>query len=266
MEENSNKLKSLISKGSEIAGSVSSAAIGLVLAGPAGAIVGAAIGPMITSAFEKVGLEISNTFLGNREQARIGMAYGNALVEIKRRIDEGNIPRNDNFYESSNSERSSAETILEGVLLKAKGEYEEKKIKFYSFFLANLTFDESIDFNKANMLLRLVEQLSYRQIVILAFFFKHKKLNINRWDIAFLQDAELQVYHDFYTELIDLYNKMLTQQTGNGGISMGIIDLTISPIGSIVSQLMNLDSMPTEDVQNIEIEIAVIDQIVKRYK
>lgn len=266
MEGNQDKLNSIIEKGSEIVGSVSSAAIGLVLAGPPGALIGAAMGPMISSVFERIGLEISNTFLGNREQVRIGATYGNALVEIKRRIDAGDKPRSDNFYESKKNERSNAETILEGVLIKAKNEYEEKKIKLYSLFLANLTFDESTDFNKANTLLRLVEQLSYRQIVILSFFFKYKELNIDRWDITFLRDAELPIYHDFYAELMDLYNKMLIQQTGKGGISMGIIDITISPIGVKISQLMNLDSIPIDDIQKIEEEIAAIDQIVKSHK
>ena len=113
MDNSQDKLKSIIEKGSEIVGSVSSAAIGLVLAGPPGAIIGAAMGPMITSVFERIGLEISNTFLGSREQARIGMTYGNALVEIKRRIDAGDIPRSDNFYKSKKNERSKAETLLE---------------------------------------------------------------------------------------------------------------------------------------------------------
>jgi len=218
---------------------------------------------MITSIFERVGIEISNTFLGSREQARIGMTYGNALVEIKRRIEAGDIPRNDNFYKSEKNERSKAETLLEGVLIKAKQEYEEKKIKYYSYFLANLTFDESTDYYKASTLLRLAEQLSYRQIIIIAFFYRQKEVNIGQWDISFLRNSKLQIYHDFYTELMDLYNKQLIQQTGRDGISMGLHELTSSPIGNKLSQLMNLDKISHDDIQEIDTTISTIKMIIK---
>jgi len=72
MQEETGKLKKIIEKGSEIGGGITGATIRLIIAGPIGAIGGAIAGPLIAEVFNKVGKEISERYLGNREEVRGG--------------------------------------------------------------------------------------------------------------------------------------------------------------------------------------------------
>jgi len=263
MKDQTDRLKILIESGAEIGGSVVGATIGLAIAGPAGALGGAIIGPLVSQTFKKVGLEISERYLGTREQIRVGATYTLALEKISDLIKSGKTVRNDDFFSEQKNDRSKSETILEGTLLKAKNEYEEKKIRFYSNFLANLSFDNSINFEKGNTLLRILEQLSYRQIIILAYFSEIDSLSTERWMISFKDKKELGEYQDFYSELLDLYNKQLIQQTG-GGISMSISSLGISPLGKTLCNLINIEEILEEDKLKIKEIIESIRDILRK--
>jgi hypothetical protein len=133
-------ITNLIEAGAEITGGVAGAAIGLVLAGSPGALAGGAAGPLIARAFRKVGVEIKEKMLGTREEIRIGATYTFALERIRRRIEAGEVPRQDGFFEPSEGSRSAAEEILEGVLLSSQREHEEHKLPYYGNLIANLVF------------------------------------------------------------------------------------------------------------------------------
>ncbi|MGG7034451.1 MAG: hypothetical protein ACI7YS_04550 [Flavobacterium sp.] len=257
------KLKTIIDKGSEVGGSVAGAAIGLAIAGPVGAIAGAAVGPLVSAAFKKVGTEISEKIMGPREQARIGATYTLALDKIAKTLDRGIEVRNDDFFIAQENDRSKSESILEGTLLKARNEYEEKKIGCYSNFLANLSFDSSISFEKGNTLLRILEQLSFRQISILAYFSEIDDLSTERWMISFKDNVKLGKYQDFYFELMDLYNKQLLQQMGSG-ISMSASSLGISPLGKTICDLISVEEIDLNDKLIIANTIKSIRDIVSK--
>ena len=261
--EKSNKLITIIDKGSEIGGSVTGATIGVIIAGPIGAIGGAAVGPLIALAFKKIGTEISEKLMSPREQARVGATYTLALEKISKSLENGGIVRDDDFFEPKNKNRSKSETLLEGTLLKARNEYEEKKIKFYSSFLANLIFDSTISFEKGNTLLRILEQLSYRQIAILSYIDGIEYLNTDRWMISFKDTSELGTYQDFYSELMDLYNQQLLQQTG-GGISMSVSSLGISPLGKSMCNLINIENVEIEDKREVQNTIEMIKNVLRK--
>lgn len=261
--EKSEKLKALIEKGSEIGGSVAGATIGLTIAGPAGALAGAAVGPIVGAVFKKVGAEISEKIMGPREQARVGATYTLALEKISIMLNSGRKVREDDFYSSQENDRSKSESILEGTLLKARDEYEEKKIICYSNFLANLSFDDSVSFEKGNTLLRILEQLSYRQIAILAYFSDGNSLSTEQWMISFKDNSELGKYQDFYFELMDTYNKQLLQQTG-GGISMSVSSLGISPLGKTMCDLIGIEEIDPDDKVEIKNTIESIRKIMRK--
>ncbi|MGD9929256.1 MAG: hypothetical protein AB7U05_04490 [Mangrovibacterium sp.] len=262
-KEQSEKLISIIDKGSEVGGSVAGAAIGLAIAGPVGAISGAVVGPLISVAFKKIGTEIAEKIMGPREQARVGATYTLALDKIAKMLDSGTIVRGDDFFSPQEKDRSKSESILEGTLLKVRNEYEEKKINCYSNFVANLSFDSSISFEKGNALLRILEQLSYRQIAILSYFSKIDNLSTERWMISFKDKEELGEYQDFYFELMDIYNKQLLQQTGNG-ISMSVSSLGISPLGKTMCNLIGIDEIDEDDKLKVAKTIESIRDILRK--
>lgn len=256
--------KTLIEKGSEIAGSAASTAIGLLVAGPLGAIGGAAFGPIAISIFKKIGTEISERFLGKREEIRIGATIAIAINNIENGIKEGKILRDDNYFKSNINNRSNAETILEGVLLKVRDEYEEKKLQFYSNFLSNLCFEKKISFERSNTLLKIIEQLSYRQILLLAYLHSIKTLDINRWSTAFLYNENFERFHDLYAEVMDLYNHNLIQQNNESGIKMRIEEVKLSSLGNDIFYLMSLNDIVTKDLISISNILNEINFIVKK--
>lgn len=261
--KNPDKLKSIIEKGSEIGGNVTGAGIGLLIAGPIGAIGGAAVGPLVTQAFKKIGNDISEKVMSPREQARVGATFSLALEKITRSLANGQKIRGDSFFKEKDQERSQFETILEGSLLKARNEYEEKKIKYYSNFLANICLDSTVSFEKGNTLLRILEQLSYRQIVILAYIAGIESLNTERWMISFKDKSELGEHQDFYSELLNLYNQQLLQQW-SGGITMSVGSLGISPLGMTMYILINGEEVDVTDITKVQETIERIKNALRK--
>jgi len=136
----SDALNSLIGIGSDIAGGVAGAAIGLIAAGPEGAVAGGAASPLIKHTLRRIAIEIKQRILGQREVIRIGATLAYAAAKIKEKIEAGQQIREDDFFKEQEGERPAAEEIAEGVLLAAQREHQEKKLQFYGNLLANIVF------------------------------------------------------------------------------------------------------------------------------
>lgn len=174
MTDEIDKVRGFIDCGSEIAGGVAGAAVGMI-AGPTGALLGAAAGPIIGKALRKTCVEISERLLGHRERARAGAVAAYAFVAIRERLDNGGSPRNDGFF-SVDTDRSDAEEIFEGVLLKGKNEHEEKKLRFFANIFVTATFDDRFTSGTLNRALKTAEGLTYRQLCLLQLFSRPQPL------------------------------------------------------------------------------------------
>ena len=164
MPPDKDKVKSLLSKGSQITGASAGGTAGFLLGGPVGAALGGPLGLVFTNILS----EMANRVLSNREEIRVGATARFALTKIKSRIKCGNKLRNDGFFEEKKKGRTDAEEIFEGVLLKAKNEHEEKKTKILGNIFANVAFFPSFSVGEANHLLRIAENLTYREMCILS--------------------------------------------------------------------------------------------------
>ena len=122
----------------EISGSAAGAAVGAVIgnavAGPAGAIGGAVTGNIVESVFSWVRNEISNRLLSKQEEKRITNVMDLAKKKIESNFADNKKLRDDNFFDQVN-DRSTAEEILEGTLLVAQKEYEERKLPYIATIL-----------------------------------------------------------------------------------------------------------------------------------
>ena len=78
----------------------------------------------------RVGADVSERLLSPREQARVGFVLASAATEIHSRIERGETLRSDGFFDPRHGERSDAEEVSEGVLLKSQREPEEKKLPY----------------------------------------------------------------------------------------------------------------------------------------
>lgn len=136
--------------GGSVAGAAVGAAIGTAVAGPLGAVGGALAGTVLEKGFQLVGTEIKKRMLSPREERRIGAVYAYANQKINRNLVAGRMIRTDSFFEVIGEARPTNEEILEGVLLAAQKEYEEKKLKYLGNLYANLPFNEAVDSRMAN--------------------------------------------------------------------------------------------------------------------
>lgn len=153
--------------GSSAAGAAVGSGIGAVIAGPAGVIGGAIVGTAIEKAIQALGTDIKERCLSKSENRKIGTVYEHAKDKIDDALKSGKKLREDDFFDETIDGRSSSEEILESTLFAAQRESEEKKLPYLANLYANINFDKTIDRAMANQLIKIAEDLTYRQLVIL---------------------------------------------------------------------------------------------------
>lgn len=160
-----------LNSGIEIAAGVAGAAAGLAVGGAPGALTGAAVGPALSASVRWATGEWASRQLSRRESQRVVSALDFAAAEINRRLEMAEKPRDDGFFgEGSDGRRPSAEELLEGTLLAAQRAHEEIKVKFLGYLYADIAFDSTLSPRVASYLVRLLDELSYTQLVALAVF------------------------------------------------------------------------------------------------
>ncbi len=164
MPTDKDNIESLISTGSDITGAAAGGIVGLLIGGPTGAAIGGPLGILIRKSIS----DMANRVLSTREQTRVGATAQYAITRVKERLNSGDKLRDDGFFEAKGKGRADAEEIFEGVLLKAKNEHEEKKTKILGNIFANSAFLPGFSAGEANHLLRIAENLTYREMCILS--------------------------------------------------------------------------------------------------
>ena len=225
-------------------------------------IAGCALAPMIANAAKSMLPQV----MGERENKKLELVFTRTIEKINVLLTQGKTPRDDEtYYGDTYLGIPKAQELLEGVLLKAREEYQSKKLECYSSFFANLCFDETISFEHANYLLNMIQKLSYRQLCILTFLSDGRTISTSRWDAVFksVQNDALGRYFDFYSEYIDLYNgRMIVQTTNIPGFAVGMSDTNISSLGLSIVRLLDLKDIPSEDIENIGHYVSAIDSII----
>lgn len=227
-------------------GAAVGAGIGLLCTGPAGVLLGALGGSAIETVFDNIGTEIKKRLLSKTENRRISTVYSEAISKVIKNYSEGKPLRNADFFEASNDARSSAEEILEGTILAAQRENEEKKLPYMANLYANIVFDESVSRPMANQLIRLAMEITYRQFVILSII---GKSTYNILDTK-LKDTPFRGFDNFNdmsiaAEIYDLYRRSILIS------SEAILDagsftpslLVMNGMGELLYNLMELKTM-----------------------
>lgn len=180
---------------------------------------------------------------------RVGAAASFAAVSIDATIRSGATPRDDGFFDDgAGGERPDAEEILEGVLIKARDAYEEKKVPLLGTLYAWIAFHEEISSSYANQLLGLATRLTYRQLVILAVASDeagraHLRQSSYRNDLTAIEHLGIEG-QGLITEIYDLYQQGLLSDAG-GSAWISLPDVTpgqmrVQGAGSMLAQGMKL--------------------------
>jgi hypothetical protein len=254
--ENENTIKELIETGSDITGSIGGAFIGGAFAGPAGIIIGGVSGPLLTRTFLKIGSEIKQRILGNREEKRIGAVYYYAIEQISKNIIEGKTFASKIIDENSFG-RNASEEFLEGVIVTAQKAYEEKKIKHIGQLFANIFFLENSDLSQANFMNNLANQLSYRQFCLLNIL--HNKISLNVVERLKLDSTaeSLVKRHDVLCELFDLKANGLVKHPqylnlfDDNTAPKKIDDFELTTTGMLFYEMLCLNEIESNDIESI---------------
>ncbi len=236
--------------------------VGVLLGGaltkgdPAGAVLGASLGPWLTDALHRLVLEFNSRFLSSREEKRVVSALYYAAQRIEQRRDSGDTLRSDNFFDEE-TDRSSGEEVLEGGIIAAQREHEERKIEYIGYLLANICFDSSIDQSRANVLVEAAERMSWRQMTLLSYLNRLSEFALGWRDTPEVDSANLQ---DLESPPFDFLHEAAEAQRMR--ILMGVeayLDYpyeprkyAVSKLGERLYTLMELGNIPHSELEELE--------------
>lgn len=248
------KLKTFLKKGSEISGGAIGGAIGLI-GGPAGAIAGGGLGVLTGQLLNEV---IERAF-SDRQKIRIAATSTFLFDGIAKRLENGERIREDGFFDRKTFNRSKAEELFEGTLLKCTNQFQEKKIKFISKIFEKVIFDSDISAESANQLLVISDSLTYRQLCILSFY--------GRRDTDYSGEVLMKDTYSWYPSIVFTTNEKLLLQDLYELINLDLLDkqnwmivtnkdiipdiLTLSEIGQSLFEIMDLSEIERDDIQPI---------------
>lgn len=228
-------------------------AIASINSSPEVAVTAAVLSPMI----KDVSTELYSRLLGDLQSSRMAKVLHQITDKIRYKLSNGEKLRSDSFIEKENG--IMLKQVLEGILLTAIDEFENKKLNSYSDLFSNLCFDQRIIFEQAIALVRIIKRLSYRQLCIIALA-QHKALATASWDVKFKESSSLNDYTDLFSEILALYDLRILQQIGIG-ISLTITNLALSQFGKIIYEELNLAQLPKVDVDEIDEYIVRINSL-----
>ena len=248
----------LINSSSEIAGStIASLAVGLLTGDPITATVSGVGGKILEIGFRTIADEISKRTIGPREKVRAGTAIAFALVGIHQRLENGESPRADGFFDKSDRGRSESDEVLENMVLKIQREPEEKKAPYIAKIYENSVFEPKISADLSHKIIKSAEQLTYQHLCILSMVGRRE----NKEDA--LGDFQLNSQLDHSLELSKLLHdcfELVTNGYIQGGLTLTFSGRlpqyeTLNPnsmllenIGRDLFSLMNLQDIPDDDI------------------
>jgi hypothetical protein len=247
-------LKSLIGAGSDITGTTIGGIAGAAIGGPPGAAMGAAAGTLVSRVLGNIGDELSERMLGTREKVRIGAALGFAMSKIQENFTKGAILRDDDFFDDKPYDRGAYKEIVEGVLLAAQREYEEKKTRLYGNLLANIAFSPGIGRAHASLLIKFSHSLSYRQLCLLSIFGQRNKFILKQNNYRDTPTMIIEMI-SLLQEIFDLSNRGLIA-TLSGSVVLGLTDIVPANMkpegeGETLFKLMVLEEIDEQDLKNV---------------
>jgi hypothetical protein len=226
----------IVKRGADIAGAAVASSLELLALTPpaCGAVVGATIAAVLR--------DFAGRALSAREQTRIGATRNYAAGRISARIMRGDLIRADGFFDAQPDGRTPGVALLEGVLLRARDEFEEKKLLHLAALYANIAFVTDVSPSTAHLLLKSIDRMSYRQMAIVALVGGREWYDLEKMQRPDYDDPEMDALK---RELMDLHSNDLG--------TMGLLrpknpyfKAMLSPLGRAMFELAALDEIPAQ--------------------
>ena len=248
----------LIDNSTEIAGStISSLAVGLLTGDPIAATVAGMGGKALEIGFKMIGNEISRRTVAPREKVRAGAAIAFALAGVRQRLENGEKPRQDGFFDKDISGRSKNEEILENAILKCQREPEEKKTQYIAKIYENSIFEQKVSADLSHKIIKSAEQLTYQQLCILSMVGRRENEEEAPGDFQLNPQLDhslelSKLLHDCFELVTNGYIQGGLTFTFNGRLpqyeTLNPKSLYLERIGIALFKLMDLQDIPDDDI------------------
>lgn len=215
-----------IGKGADIAGAGAAPVAAAFLGDVSGGMI-AQFGVLITKEI----VDYVDRQHSEREHERSAAALITAFNKIKRRLDKGDEIRGDDFFRVRTGQTISAQTIIDGVLTKAKLQYEERKALLMGNLLANASFEETLSANDLSWMLACIDSLTYQHLLILAKFCSITPSGWNSNNISQIHTRDPVVL----TQIEELRSRGLLS-----GHATFEVPIEISPTGRLLVECVDL--------------------------
>lgn len=205
--------------------------------------------------------DISDRFLSTREEIKIGMVASYSSNYLTKNLD-ANRAMNVNFIQTikeSPEDWNTASELYESVLLRAKNESQEKKIKHIGAIFGNSVFVEEISPEDIFHLLSAVENLTYRKLCIISMYGKIKSITpkydlmvdsflwYKNVDFSLSTRATLQDIFELGNQGIVDFNSLLASEH----IHLNPGKFKLTKLGEKYFELMDLDSIAESELIDI---------------
>ena len=252
------RLRQIIEKGAQVTGATTGAILACALETAWIGIGTTAIAS--TGVYQRIGAEVANRLLSPREETRIGRVLKESAEFLVRRLeDDGASLRDDGFFDDPvNGDRPDAEQILEGVIRKAQGEYEERKLPYLSRLWANACIDESLGVGRINRLLKLADQLTYRQLVILSLVGEVSRTDENVYNLRthhYKEEPDFDFLGETAMVLAELQALRglecvgMTLTTSVTGVIPSRVSIAV--LGAVLHNTLELEAIPRGDRDHV---------------
>jgi hypothetical protein len=181
----------------------------------------------------------------------MGATIAFVLADSNARSERGEEVRDDDFFEHRGPLRSEGDEVLEALFRQAAATFEERKLPYLAHLYTFVAYDSSVSGQTAIYLLRITDQLTFRQLTILALA-KARDSGRRSGDDRFFQPQMDAMLSDgprgredptVPAERRSLHDLQLVVSSVEPSVD------ALTPLGKLLVEAMSLDTIPDAEVE-----------------
>ena len=211
---------------------------------------------LIRKVYEEIIEEINENIYSVKENKKILSTLYFSLNAVKENL-EKNMVIQENYLKAINDENKLLiEELFEGIIISAKNEHEDNKLKYYGYLLGNIIFKENLDRDEFNRLIKISRNLSYCQIKLINMYVISQMIQVpilKREDYTKTGVGSYKLL-GILQDTLDMIQKSILN--GSGNLVLDVVQINPSKIkvqgmGTLLYNLMSLNKMPYDEMEDL---------------
>lgn len=206
--------------------------------------------------YEEFIYEIREHVYSKKESKKILVTLYFSLKIIKENLDKNMNIKEENFIIINNENKLLIEEFMDGIVINAKNEHEENKLKYYGYLLGNLIFKENLDRDESNRLIKISRSLSYCQIKLINMYIISQMIQVPILKREDYTKTGIENYRllGVLQDTLDMIQKSILN--GSGKLVLDIVQINpskvkVQGIGTLLYNLMGLSKMPYDEMEDL---------------